>query len=343
VKFIVVGVDGIAKGDFTDQAATMWTIGGSRVVTPGGSITVSISDEVAAKEWMQLGNLVVALPHPDLELWAGVLDTPWGATLPVKVTLYSIEYLLHLRNADNQQLEKGTAASILHKMVALANSQEEMFLRIGTVNNASAIQREETIKQTSVWDQFQALAQRTATEFVTRPAFENGRLMIYLDLAGKVGVDTNFLLYDGDGGNMSIESATVDGDIINRVIGIGTQSTTTSRLQTAPQVDIESVQRHRLRSKVQQFDVQSESALLANTQDFLNSAKNPYIKLGVKILNHDHVFRLLRRGNSFITHASNVYLPGGVRAWKGITRLYAMTYNEADQSVSMILTGVYNG
>ena len=211
MKFIVVGVDGLAKGDFTATAAPLWTLGGSRVVTPGGSMKVSIPDSVALQPWMQLGNVVVTQPHEDLEMWAGVIDTPWGATLPVEVTLYSIEYLLNLRFADNQQLEKGSVDSILKTMVTLANAQEEMFLRIGTVNNINAVQREETIKQAALWDQFQSLAQRTATEFVTRPVLENGRLMIYLDLAGQQGVNTNFPLYDGQGGNMTIDDASVEG------------------------------------------------------------------------------------------------------------------------------------
>lgn len=340
MKFVVYGVDGYARGEFTGIASPGWALGGSSVVSPGGSIRVVIPDSVAAKEWMQFGNLVVTRPHPDLELWAGMIDTPWTPSLPAAVTIYSIEYLLKIRTPDDPMLATGSAEAIMQKMVELANAQEEMFLRIGTVNGINAVSREESIKQTNLWDQFQAFGVRAATEFVTRPAVENGRLNIYLDLAGTHGVNTNYLLYDGDGGNMTITSAAVDGDIYNRVIGVGSQSTSASRLQSAPYLDADSAGRYRLRSLVKQFDVKTAAVLSANAQVELENRKAPYLKLDVKISNHDYVFRLLRRGNVFLTHASGLYLPGGQQGWKGWARLYAMTYSEPDQSVTMTLTGV---
>lgn len=340
MKFTVYGLNHVARGEFTGIASPGWVLGGSPVVSPGGSIRVTIPDSVAGKEWMQLGNLAVTRPHPDLPLWAGVLDTPWTPALPAAVTIYDIGYLLRLRTPDAPMLATGSAEAILGKMVELANAQEEMFLRIGTVNNINTIAREESIKQTNVWDQLQQFAVRTATEFVTRPALENGRLTTYIDLAGAHGANTNYLLYDGEGGNMTITGATIDGQIYNRVIGVGTQSTAASRLQSDPYVDVDSISRYRLRSLVKQFDVKTSAVLAENTRVALADAKSPYLKMDVKISNHDHVFRLLRLGNIFMTHASALYLPGGQRGWKGWTRLYAMTYNEPDQSVTMTLTGV---
>jgi hypothetical protein len=342
MKFNVFGLDGYSLGDFTAMAAPTWTLGGNAAVTPGGSITVSIPASVAVKPWMQLGNLVVTRPHPDLELWAGMIDPPWEATLPVQVTLYSIEYLLNIRTPDSESLTTGSSEVILRRMVELANAQQELFLRMGKVNNINTVDRQETIKQTKLWDQFQNFAKRTATEFVTRPVIEGGRLMIYLDLAGSAGENTNYLLYDGKGGNMTINKATVDGEIWNRVIGVGSQSTAASRLQSPAQTDTTSASKQRLRSKVQQFDAKTDAALLENTKADLAANKNPYVKLDVKILNHNHVFRLLRRGNSFVTQASKLYLPGGIRAWKGLTRLTTMTYIEAERAVSMKLTGDYS-
>jgi hypothetical protein len=343
MKFNVFGLDGYSLGDFTAIASPTWTLGGNAAVTPGGSITVSIPESVAVKPWVQLGNLVATRPHPDLELWAGIIDTPWEATLPVQMTLYNIEYLLNIRMPDSEALTTGSAEVILRKMIEVANAQQELFLRMGQVNNINAVDRQETIKQVNLWDQFQNFAKRTATEFITRPVIEGGRLMIYLDLASSIGEDTNYLLYDGDGGNMTINKATVEGEIWNRVIGVGSQSTAASRLQSPAQVDATSVSKQRLRSLVQQFDVKTDAALLENTKAHLAAYKNPYIKLDVKILNHKHVFRLLRRGNSFVTQASKLYLPGGIKAWKGLTRLTTMTYLESERAISMKLTGGYNG
>ncbi len=340
MKFSVFGVDGISRGDFTAIAAPGWAVGGSRAVNAGGSISVEIPDFVAEQPWMQLGNLVLTRPHPDLELWAGMIDTPWTATLPVKVTFYNIEYLLKIRTPDNESLEKGSVDKIMRRMVELANAQQEIFLRIGTVGEIDKTAREETLKQVDLWGQFQALGQRTNTQFATRPVIENGRLMIYLDLASSPGEDTNYLLFDGEQGNMTITSAVVDGEIYNRVIGVGSQSTPTSRLQTSPQLDASSIEKYRLRSAVTQFkDVTVLSTLEKNTKNFLGDSKQPYLKLTVEILNHENVFKLLRRGNTFVTHASKLYLPGGVRSWKGLTQINALTYLESRGVVAMTLIG----
>lgn len=344
MKFNVFGVDGISKGEFTAIAAPGWAIGGSRSVNAGGSITVQVPDFVAEQPWMQLGNLVMTQPNSDLEAWAGMIDTPWTATLPAQVTLYNIEYLLKIRTPDKESLETGSVDKIMSKMVEIANAQQEMFLRIGQVGNIDKTSREETIKQADLWGQFQALGQRTATEFVTRPVIENGRLTIYLDLDSSLGMDTNYLLFDGEQGNMTITSAVVDGEIYNRVIGVGSQSTAASRLQTPALLDTDSINSYRMRSAVvQSANVMQDSTLLKNSQNFLEDAKQPALKLTVEILNNDHVFRLLRRGNAFVTAASKLYLPGGVKGWKGITRINAMTYLENRGVVAMTLMGAYNG
>ena len=344
MKFDVFEVDSISRGDFTAIAAPGWTIGGSRTVNAGGNISVEIPDFVATQPWMQLGNLVLTRPHPDLELWAGMIDTPWTATLPVQATLYNIEYLLKIRTPDNELLIKGGTDYIMQKIVEIANAQQEMFLRIGQVGDIDKTYREETLKQSNLWEQFQALGQRTKTEFVTRPVIENGRLMIYLDLASRQGVDTNYLLFDGEQGNMTITSAVVDKDIYNRVVGVGSQSTSASRLQTPPQSDTDSIRAYRLRSTVvQSSNVKEDSTLLKNTQNYLEDSKQPVLKLTVEIENKENVFRLLRRGNTFPVRASNVYLPGGVRSWLGVARIDAMTYLESRGVVAMTLLGAYNG
>jgi hypothetical protein len=343
MRWQAFGINNVAEGEFAETASVTWTLGGNPAVSPGGSVKISIPDEVAGKPWMQFGHLLATRPHPDLPMWAGMIDTPWEATLPVGVTIYNIEYLLNIRTPDTEALTTGNTAVIMQRMLDLANAQQENFLRLGTVNNINAVDRQETIKQTNLWEQFQSLGKRTATEFVTRPVVENGRLMIYLDIASRQGEDTNYLLFDGDDGNMTINSAVVEGETWNRVIGVGTQSAAASRLQTPALLDEASATRQRLRSKVQQFDAKTNAGLLANTKTFLESSKNPYIKLTVKILNHNHVFKLLRLGNSFVTQASKVRLPGGKRGWKGVTRINTMTFSEAEQSVLMTLIGAYNG
>jgi len=342
MRWQVFDVDNLAVGEFQESAAVTWTLGGSPTVTPGGSVKMTIPNDVSEKSWAQIGNLLVTRPHPDLPLWAGVIDTPWEATLPVSVTAYSIEYLMSLRAADSELLTSGSVEVILRKMIDLANAQQDLYFRIGNVNQIDATTRQETIRQTNLWEQFQSFAKRTATEFVMRPSVEGGRLVTYVDIASTQGEYTNMLLYDGDGGNANINGATVDGQIWNRVIGVGAQSTSQSRLQTAALLDETSAARQRLRSSVSQFDVKTPANLLANAKSFLEAFRHPYIKFSVKVFNSNGIFRSLRLGNSFFLRASAVRLPGGILAWSGITRIMSMTYSEAEQSVSMTLIGAYN-
>ncbi len=343
MRFTVYDVNNKAVGEFTAPASVTWTLGGNPTVSPGGSAMVNIPEEIAAKEWMQLGYLVATQPHADLPIWAGVIDTPWEATQPVSVTAYSIEYLLSLRMPDAESLVTGNAAAIMSRMIDLANANQDMFLRVGNVGSINAVNRQETIKQASLWDQLQKFALRTCTEFIARAGVENGRLMIYFDFASLHGTATNYLLHDGDSGNMNITGATVEGEIWNRVTGVGAQSTTSSRLQSPAQVDADSATKQRLRSIVKQFDVKTDAALLSNAKTFLAAYKNPYMKIKAKVINSRGVFSLLRLGNTFVTQSSQMRLPAGRRGWKGLTRICAMTYNDSDQSVALTLTGVYDG
>jgi len=341
-KIVVLGLDNLSKGQFDAIVpAIAWNLNGHPNVSGGGSTQVSISDDVAAERWMDFGRMVIVSPA-DLPAYVGMIDTPWSATSPVQVTIYDPEYLLNLRVSESSPLKlSGNVENILSQIVDIANSQEDLFLRMGVVQDIDPTYREETLDGRTLWEQVKALLLRSGTEMKFRPEQgADGRWYVYLDIARSMGIDTEFLLSDGDQGNMKIRSAVVRNEIVNRMIGISSQSSVDSRLKTDPLESASSIALYRMRNRFVQFrDVTDISTLQRNTQNSLNASSMPYLEMAVDVLNIDHAFLNLRLGNRVIAHASKIILNGGVRGWKGSARITKMAFSESTKSVTMTLIG----
>jgi hypothetical protein len=220
-------------------------------------------------------------------------------------------------------------------------------VRLGDVDGED-IARIETLDQRSFWEQLTALVARARKEMFLRPVVEDGTLIIYVDIKDRIGVDTGFLLHDDDThgkANIQVVGAVVDGKITNRLIGIGSQSARTGRLQSDPQSTQESIDIFRMRSGVVQYqNVVDETTLLKNTQNAVAFTSWPRLIFTLNILDVEKTFENTRPGNSFILHvANNLYLPGGIQGWRGIARLMAMAYDEASETVGATMEAVYYG
>jgi hypothetical protein len=283
---------------------------------------------------------VIVQPE-DLPAYVGVLDTPWKASEPVTITVYDPEYLLDLRVPEVPVRFTGSVDKIFSQILDACNSLEDLYLRLGSVGVIDTTYREETLDSRSLWEQTQALGLRSRTEFVFRPQRgESDRWFIYVDLAQEIGVDTEFLLSDGENGNMTVEDAVVNGQILNRMVGINSAAGEESRLYTEPLFDSTSIQTYRLRNRiVQSRDVSDINTLKVNTQNALDASSNPYLELAVNVKNVNHAFVHLRPGNRLWAHASKIHLPGGISGWKGITRITRMAYQEVSNTVGLTLIG----
>jgi hypothetical protein len=287
---------------------------------------------------LEMGRMVM-VEHPRLPAWAGMIDTPWTATLPAQMTLYDMQYLLHIRSLDNVVTLKGTTAQIVEQMVAAANLQEDLFLRMGNVD--SGPERTEKFDQRTVWEQMVDLVKRAGLEMQFRPARDAAnKLVIWIDIKKRLGVYTGFLLHDGKSKNLEVTGATVDGEIWNRVIGLSSTGATGAALQTAARIEAESVKRYRLRSQVVQFpNVKDINLLTSNAKVALAASAYPHLNLKVNILDQGDTFQHLGLGNEYMVHAAQVYLPGGVRGWRGLGRLTAMAYDEENNKMAASLIG----
>lgn len=342
-RLVPFGLDHFSVGEFSAICDRGWMVCGTSANSGGGNTTITVNETVLRKGWLQPGRLVMVERGP-LPPWVGVVDTPIGMLSPAAITLYNVEYLLKLRSPESRIQLNGSLAQNARKMIEIANSQEEMYIRLGMAGGSTA-PLPITLDQRPIWDQLNAMVALTSAEMIFRPKrnpSDNNRLNIYVDILDQAGVDTGFLLHDGQNGNVKILSATIEREIWNRAMGINGASSEEDRLSTAPQLDVASIQAFRLRSKTQTIkNAESASSLLSGTKNFLDEVSTPVLKFQALVMDVGDTFQHMDRGNGVILHASKVILPDGRSGWRGTSRIMAMAYNERENTLGITLEAKY--
>ncbi len=334
-RIVLFDMNGNSSGEVHAPMTRTW------FVSDGGQTELKLKREYALEKNLQLGRMVLVEREP-LPAWAGMIDTPWSALLPVSVAVYSCEYLLAIRELENPLTLTGSAGSMALKLLEAANATEDLLIRPGEIEDGP-ISAKEAFSQTSIWTQLKDLANKNGMKIQLRPERDpsTNQLRVYFDMKYQLGVYTNYQLRGGGTKrNFEVTNVTIDTDIRNRVIGISDQSTKTGRLQTEPMLVQSSIDSYRLRSKVVQVSGVKEIGLLTDTTRILAAASaNPTIQITGNVLDVDEVFALMRRGNIFDVHLPNVYLPGGRHGWMGVGELSEMTYDEKNNRVKITLEG----
>lgn len=332
-RIVVFDKSNMAVGEFTGivTGGMGWSLG-----LGGGSCTVTITDDVSAKGWIQIGRMVL-VSRQNLPLWAGVIDTPWKATSPIQVTLYNAEYLMSLRRGDSA-IAKITSepCEVIAKLIEYANQREPMYVTAGAKTNIGS-----TISYTpdtrTYLEQVTSLASKYGLEISIRASYDsNRRLYIYVDTYKSTGITTNVLLHDGADGNVELKDAKVTGTITNYVVGKNNAST--NALYSSGEINSASITTYRLRSyvvTVQNTNVLTQLTAAAKSYLALNSL--PKLSLTLSVIDQPGVFASLRVGNTVPLRLSLVHLPGGVRGWKGTGRIKAMSYDETTNQVDVNL------
>jgi hypothetical protein len=335
---VVFDLNHRAVGEFSAIVNRGYMMYGNPSVSGEASTQIVIPNNVARKPWLNFGRPIL-IEGGGLPAWMGIIDPPWKADTPVSLTAYSGEYLLSLRVPDVIKLPvNGSSEQIIKELIAQANSQADMFIRLGDASQSDGATRQETITQKKVWEQIRAYCERTETELVLRPVREGDRLNLYIDI-GAQGTDTGMLLHDGENANMRITNATVIGDLTNRLTGISSQSTTSSRLATEPYLNDETVDLYRLRSDVAQFrDISEITTLQKHTERELDWLSRPRLQITADIIIKDaNLARNMRLGNTFMVHASKILLPGGRQGWRGTMRVPKFFFTESTNTVNITM------
>lgn len=320
--------------EFSAPANRGWALSGKISLQGGLQTKLVIPDSVAGEDWLQFGRMAL-IQDDKLPDWCGMMDTPWSAKLPVEATFYSPEYLLDLRMPDRKSVLIGTFESVFAKIIGLVNQEEDLNVRVGTLGDLPAGSQQLTIDQKSLWAQLNDFGKREGVEFYFRPVKEqNGPLTVYIDAGKSLGIETDILLHDGARANMQVTAASVTGVIRNRVIGIGKQDSNQKRPQTPAYRDESSIDQYRLRSAVVQFNtLVNISSLQTATQKNLKNTARPRLKLGLSMLDNDNLFASLAPGNSYMVHAAEIYLPGGIKGWRGAMRMTQMALDDKTRTV----------
>lgn len=335
-RVVLFDVNGNSSGEVHAPLTRTW------FVSDGGQTELKLKREFALQKNLQLGRMVLVEREP-LPAWAGMIDTPWSALLPVQVAVYSCEYLLAIRELENPLTLTGSAGSMALKLLEAANATEDLLIRPGEIEDGP-ISAKEAFTQTSIWAQLKDLANKSGMKIQLRPERDpaTNQLRVYFDMKRQLGIYTNYQLRGGGPKrNLEITRIAIETDIRNRVIGISDQSTKAGRLQTEPVLMQNSIDTYRLRSKVMQISGVNEIGLLTDATRILTEASaNPRIQISGNVMDVDDAFALMRRGNRFDVHAPQAYLPGGRRGWSGVCELSEMTYDESRNRVGITLEGV---
>lgn len=331
----------LAFDEFHADVNRGYGLNGSVKLQGGMTSTITVPTDTQAKDTLQFGRMIMVYDEGDLlPPWAGMIDPPWTPTLPVQATVYGMEYLMQQRTPDAEITLKGSFESVLSKLIALVNNQSDLYVRLGDMGSHPAGEQQLTVKQTPLWGQINDFGKREGVEFTLRPTYDEGEtLLIYIDSSQNTGVDTGVFLHDGENANFKLLNASVEGPIQNRMIGIGKEDTKKSRLITKPMVDEDSISLYDMRSVVTQFRTLTiQSSLDAATANALNNYSTPVLKMDLLIEDPD-VFPHCRPGNRFDLLASRIYLPGGVRGWRGEIRMTQMAYEEKQNTITATVMG----
>jgi hypothetical protein len=335
---VVLDFNGQSVGEFTAKVNRNWSLI-SPTVAGGGKSTITIPKKVAERDWMKLGNFVYIEQDP-LPPWIGMIDTPWNAKSPVQINVYNAEYILSQRYLDNPTTITGTPFFIIDQLVAIANAQEETYIRTqnqytGHTGGVWAA----VFDQKDIWSQLKNFVQKNGVEvyFSTAHRIWDRQLIINLIVAEAAGQATGYEFRDGQGGNMRVTAASLEGTIQNRLVGINKASTDAERIILPAVFDNNSVRQYRMRGGVYQFDVTNESQLLNQINIQMATTAYPRVKLTIDVKNVGDALSYCQLGNSAWVHASNVLLPGGQKGWRGTARIIVMAWNESSNTMSLAL------
>ncbi len=335
-RILVFDKDFRKAGEVHGDADCGWAISG------GGSFSVTLSADEAAKKILQLGRMVMIAPK-DLPVYAGVIDTPWNGSYPVKIMVYDLPYLLSWREPYHADVRTGSLSELAGRFLELAQQLGNFNIRLGNVAESGDL-ADYPIEQRSIWNQLQDLVKKTGTEMMFRSEIDdNNTLVHYLDIQPRLGVETSVVLQDGENANAEISDVVEDGDIRNSVLGFSNESSGASRKYSAIKMDAESISTYMLRNRVLQYKTQTQTALDAYAEAELANNSRPKISVKLKAMRRypeDPLFNYLRLGNVISVRATRCILSGGRIGWSGQARIVAMKRLEVSNQVELTVDGV---
>lgn len=334
-RVLVFDLDNRQVDEFSAICQRGWTI------SDGGSTTLTLDKKAARKTSLDFGRMIF-VDHPQLPGWAGMIDTPWGASAPVTISVYDVPYLLRVK-PYGVDLRSGNLRVLAGRFLTLAGQLTNHGIQLGDIADTEE-KSNYPVETTAIWDQIKNLATVTNTEIQFRSQIDvsDRRLVHYLDMLPTLGKETDLVLFDGQKGNSTFGDAKIDGDFKNAIRGTSSASTGGGKTTSDIIRDDESITRWRLRNDVVQFNFSAKSDLNAAAQAAISSNGRPTLAFTARALVDKIDASKLRLGNTVEVRASRLRLPRGEKGWKGQVRITAMSFDETSNTITMAVKGGFN-
>lgn len=290
--------------------------------------------------------------------WVGVIVPPrtWGIN-KVTVVAYSAEYIM-LNRAMPDDVITDSAGGIFWELINYSNDDADEYGAIeiepGQIDTSGAT-HSETLKLSAL-EHAKAVASTYGNDFDITPAvIGNGHLLLQGNFYMMKGVNTQFILSDGDNANIEFNESilTEQGTLGNAVIGYGATvstkvigaghghrkgrvSTTKSR-QSTEDADMNSILKYGLYLSNQSYNVSSLSDIHLANQQFLSQNSEPIMTFQINAADNLKTFDNLVVGNVLQLTLTTIGFFGGQIGFQDWVRLDGVEYDDLQNKAKLIM------
>ncbi|MDR3572852.1 MAG: hypothetical protein P4L50_03240 [Anaerolineaceae bacterium] len=296
--------------------------------------SLPLNSDKAKLDYLEFGKLVY-IEHDKLPAWGGVIDPTenWGS-YTVSPTAYTAEHMLidGWRIGDGR-LMTGPSGELFKQIVNLANSEEDLLIRVGNVEIFDDT-RQEVLNWQGLYDEINRIAKRSLAEWDMQAGIDgNGRLYFTTNWRQRIGNVRDYTLKEGYNVRMNDTPMTRQGNpvLVNRLIGFGTSATAATR-PAFTFTDEASRSRYRLRISTQQFEGNTTlGTLTTNVMNSVALTSAPRRTFSLTVLDKDDAFYNVRLGDTLKLLMSSL----GYIGIDTLIRIIGMAYREKENELDI--------
>jgi hypothetical protein len=325
---------GVAIGEINADAPRAW------ILSDAGkcSFKLSIKDAKASADLLQFGNFI-AVEHDKLPTWAGILYTPrtWD-NQTVEISARSGEFILQTRRVNQPIKLNLSAGDVFERILLEANKQGLTLANLGQQYSGGKA-TEFTISPAKLMDETKRLVEQSGEEYTFIPHIENNRLSFDANWYKKAGIEIDYLLSDGFGGNIESKDRPLveQDDIVTDVLAYGNASTWDSK-NTDILTDAEGLNAYGLFQGVVNVNQNGKAAITQGGVAELNRKKQPRRTFSVSAL--EPAFPYIGLGNTLSLSMQYAGFYGGGQGVVTKVRITGFGFDERDGKSSLILDEV---
>jgi hypothetical protein len=263
--------------------------------------TLSLLDAKSARQYLDIDNLVYIEGGDGLPAWGGVIDTDidWNDDGTITYSAYSGEYLLkYRRTPTNDVFRETSAGALFERFINEANKSEDLLIRTGVIWTGGT-PAEDTMDGKSFYDHAKALAKNRGNNWSIEPAIDpvSHRLYFVANYYERAGVVRTQALKEGLNIKKKSRPLSVQGQMINNLLGIGDGSDATRPTWEAE--DADSRTRYRLREGSEDFSgCVALATVRTHTEERLKIVSKSRNVYKLEVTNVGGIYANIRKGDT---------------------------------------------